>query len=85
MVKHFSLQQGNGYVGTVTGLPAGVTASWVSNTITIGGTPTAGTFNYSIPLTGLWQCHCCRNDNCKFCSDYYNSLVNQLDYEIVKL
>jgi len=40
-------------IGTATGLPAGVTASWASNTITISGTPTvSGTFNYSIPLTG---------------------------------
>ncbi len=40
-------------IGTATGLPAGVTAAWASNTITISGTPTvAGTFNYSIPLTG---------------------------------
>ena len=40
-------------IGTATGLPAGVTAGWASNTITISGTPTAsGTFNYSIPLTG---------------------------------
>jgi len=36
-----------------TGLPAGVTASFVANTITISGTPTeSGIFNYSIPLTG---------------------------------
>jgi gliding motility-associated-like protein len=36
-----------------TQLPAGVTASWNSNTITISGTPTAvGVYNYSIPLTG---------------------------------
>ena len=42
----------NGVQGA-NGLPAGVSASWVSNTITITGTPTAsGTFNYSIPLTG---------------------------------
>jgi hypothetical protein len=34
-------------------LPAGVSATWGSNTITISGTPTAsGTFIYSIPLTG---------------------------------
>jgi hypothetical protein len=40
-------------IGTVTGLPAGVSASWSSNTITISGTPTSiGTFNYTIPLTG---------------------------------
>ncbi|HNW90596.1 MAG TPA: T9SS type A sorting domain-containing protein, partial [Bacteroidales bacterium] len=40
-------------IGAATGLPAGVTASWASNTITISGTPTAsGTFNYNIPLTG---------------------------------
>ena len=39
--------------GTATGLPAGVTASFSSNTITISGTPTAsGVFNYNIPLTG---------------------------------
>jgi uncharacterized protein (TIGR02145 family) len=40
-------------IGTATGLPTGVSASWSNNTITISGTPTAsGTFNYSIPLTG---------------------------------
>ena len=40
-------------IGTATGLPAGVTADWAANTITISGTPTAdGTFNYIIPLTG---------------------------------
>ncbi|WP_373549928.1 beta strand repeat-containing protein [Haliscomenobacter sp.] len=40
-------------IGTATGLPAGVTAAFGSNTITISGTPTAsGTFNYTIPLTG---------------------------------
>jgi hypothetical protein len=40
-------------IGAATGLPAGVTASWSSNTITISGTPTVnGNFNYSIPLTG---------------------------------
>jgi hypothetical protein len=34
-------------------LPAGVTAAFASNTITISGTPTvSGTFNYTIPLTG---------------------------------
>ncbi|MGX7668996.1 hypothetical protein ACWPKD_15245, partial [Flavobacterium pedocola] len=40
-------------IGAATGLPAGVTATWAANTITISGTPTAsGVFNYSIPLTG---------------------------------
>ncbi|MDQ6471274.1 fibronectin type III domain-containing protein [Flavobacterium sp. LHD-80] len=40
-------------IGTPSGLPSGITAAWASNTITISGTPTnAGTFNYSIPLTG---------------------------------
>jgi hypothetical protein len=40
-------------IGTATGLPSGVTASWSSNTITISGTPTAsGTFSYTIPLSG---------------------------------
>ncbi|MBF6640455.1 hypothetical protein IVB69_03075, partial [Flavobacterium sp. J49] len=37
-------------IGTPTGLPAGVTAAFANNTITISGTPTAsGVFNYSIP------------------------------------
>jgi subtilisin-like proprotein convertase family protein len=40
-------------IGTISGLPAGVSASWSANTITISGTPTAvGSFNYTIPLTG---------------------------------
>lgn len=40
-------------IGTATGLPSGVTATWATNTITISGTPTAsGTFNYTVPLTG---------------------------------
>ncbi|MFN6065448.1 MAG: hypothetical protein ACK49K_19490, partial [Bacteroidota bacterium] len=40
-------------IGTATGLPAGVSARWALNVITISGTPTAsGTFNYTIPLTG---------------------------------
>lgn len=40
-------------IGTPTGLPAGVSASWSANVLTVSGTPTeAGTFNYSIPLTG---------------------------------
>ncbi|HNR42504.1 MAG TPA: hypothetical protein PKL65_09745 [Bacteroidales bacterium] len=40
-------------IGIPTGLPAGITAIWAANTITISGTPTAdGTFYYSIPLTG---------------------------------
>ncbi|MBK9734022.1 MAG: VCBS repeat-containing protein [Saprospiraceae bacterium] len=40
-------------IGTATGLPNGVSAAWVSNIITLSGTPSvSGTFNYSIPLTG---------------------------------
>jgi hypothetical protein len=43
----------NSGVSGANGLPAGVSATWASNTITISGTPTAsGTFNYSIPMTG---------------------------------
>ena len=35
------------------GLPSGVSANWVSNVVTISGTPTVtGTFNYTITLTG---------------------------------
>jgi hypothetical protein len=40
-------------IGVPVNLPAGITAVWTGNTITISGTPTAsGTFGYSIPLTG---------------------------------
>ncbi|MBU6158431.1 MAG: T9SS type A sorting domain-containing protein [Bacteroidetes bacterium] len=40
-------------IGSTTGLPAGVTANWSSDVITISGTPTdRGVYNYSIPLTG---------------------------------
>jgi len=40
-------------IGTASGLPGGVTASWTSNLITISGTPTvSGTYAYNIPLTG---------------------------------
>ena len=40
-------------IGSATGLPAGVTATWSADVITISGTPTAAdTFNYTIPLTG---------------------------------
>lgn len=43
----------NDGVDAANGLPAGLSATWSGNTITISGTPTAtGTFNYSIPLTG---------------------------------
>jgi hypothetical protein len=38
---------------TVSGLPAGVTGSWLSNVFTISGTPTvSGTFNYIVTMTG---------------------------------
>lgn len=37
---------------TVTGLPAGITANWQSNTLTISGTPTeTGVFNYVVKIT----------------------------------
>ena len=40
-------------IGAPTGLPAGVTATWANDVITISGTPTeSGPFNYTIPLTG---------------------------------
>ena len=43
----------NSGVSGANGLPTGVSAAWSGNTITISGTPTAaGTYNYSIPLTG---------------------------------
>jgi hypothetical protein len=70
-------------IGTATGLPAGVTAAFASNTITISGTPTvSGTFNYSIPLTGGCGAECNRNDysntkqHCK-CSKYNTNIVYQ--------
>ncbi|MGB4937647.1 MAG: hypothetical protein WBO30_11575, partial [Ferruginibacter sp.] len=38
---------------TVTGLPAGVTGSWLANVVTISGTPTvSGPFSYTVTLTG---------------------------------
>ena len=38
---------------TFSGLPGGVSGSWAADAITISGTPTgAGTFNYTITLTG---------------------------------
>ncbi|MCF8415481.1 MAG: gliding motility-associated C-terminal domain-containing protein [Crocinitomicaceae bacterium] len=38
---------------TFAGLPAGVSGSWVGNTVTISGTPTlSGTFNYTVTTTG---------------------------------
>jgi len=38
---------------TVSGLPSGVTGTWVNNVVTISGTPTQnGTFNYTVTLTG---------------------------------
>jgi len=46
------ITSGSGVSGA-NGLPTGVSATYSSNTITITGTPTvAGTYNYSIPLTG---------------------------------
>ncbi len=37
----------------VTGLPTGVSGSWMANVVTISGTPTVGgTFNYTVTLTG---------------------------------
>jgi len=42
-------------IGTASGLPPGVSASWANGVITISGTPTSQTgnpFNYSIPLIG---------------------------------
>ncbi len=40
-------------IGNPIGLPAGLTANFLNNTITISGTPTvSGNFNYTIPLIG---------------------------------
>lgn len=42
---------GTSGIGTVTGLPNGVTASWAADVITVSGTPTeSGIFNYTIGL-----------------------------------
>jgi gliding motility-associated-like protein len=44
---------GTGTGGTVTGLPAGVTGTYVAGVVTISGTPSAsGTFNYTVNTTG---------------------------------
>jgi surface protein len=43
-------------IGTATGLPAGVSASFSNSTITISGTPTeSGVFNYTIPVNSECQ------------------------------
>jgi hypothetical protein len=40
-------------IGSATGFPSGLGASWTGNVIRISGTPTtSGTFTYTIPLTG---------------------------------
>jgi hypothetical protein len=40
-------------IGTPTGLPPGISATWNANQIQFSGTPTStGTYTYSIPLTG---------------------------------
>jgi hypothetical protein len=40
-------------IGTASGLPGGVSASWAFDTISLTGTPNqSGNFNYTIPLTG---------------------------------
>jgi hypothetical protein len=40
-------------IGSATGFPSGLVASWTGNVIRISGTPTtSGTFTYTIPLTG---------------------------------
>jgi|GEM_PF-5170163 len=60
-------------IGATSGLPAGVLASWASNTITFSDSPTATiTFSYNIPLTGgsanvtgtieVESCATCTND-----------------------
>jgi hypothetical protein len=49
----FHTTTGASGIGEVSGLPAGVTASWQFDTIRIQGTPTeSGSFSYSIQLTG---------------------------------
>ncbi|MCX7744396.1 MAG: gliding motility-associated C-terminal domain-containing protein, partial [Flavobacteriales bacterium] len=49
---HITTQGATG-IGSPTNLPPGLSASFVGNDVVISGTPTAaGTYNYSIPLTG---------------------------------
>jgi hypothetical protein len=47
-------------IGTATGLPTGLTATWAANVLTVSGTVAAsvtpGTFNFSVPLSGLPSC-----------------------------
>ena len=47
-------------IGTPTGLPTGLTATWAANVLTVSGTVAAsvtpGTFNFSVPLSGLPSC-----------------------------
>jgi hypothetical protein len=49
----FHLSTGATGIGIPIGLPDGVTAKWLRDTLQISGTPTiSGTFEYTIPLTG---------------------------------
>jgi hypothetical protein len=47
-------------IGSATGLPTGLTASWAANVLTVSGTVAAGvtpgTFNFSVPMSGLPSC-----------------------------
>ena len=47
-------------IGAVTGLPTGLTATWAANVLTVSGTVAAsvtpGTFNFSVPMSGLPSC-----------------------------
>ncbi len=52
-IQTVTLSYGSGGTPTVTGLPAGVTATISNTTITISGTPTVdGTFNYTVSTLG---------------------------------
>ena len=51
-------------IGAAVGLPAGVTAAWAANTITISGTPTArSVYLYHTTDRRLWSSQCNRNNN----------------------
>ena len=47
-------------IGTATGLPTGLTATWAANVLTVSGTVAASvtpnTYNFSVPMDGLTGC-----------------------------
>jgi uncharacterized protein (TIGR02145 family) len=70
---------------TVSGLPQGVTSTWISNVVTISGTPTeSGIFIYTVLLDG--GCGpLTATGKIKICEGSFTDAVNNQTYEIIAL